>query len=122
MEIKASDLRSGDLLIDDKFSAMILNVRRLMVCGTPQIIHVVLDNSNDDNPGSLLYDVDEIVKVVERYVRTVKDETVIETNSGKKLSSAQAQKLLTYLEQSSKKSVVYKLKQVGEGYFFVLKE
>lgn len=66
MKIKAVEVHSGDTFIGKGYSALVLNVRRLIVCGTPQIVHIVLDNAEDTNPGGLLYGADDEVEIVGR--------------------------------------------------------
>jgi hypothetical protein len=72
MKIKAVDVQSGDTLIKEDYKALVLNVRRLMVCGTPQIVHIVLNNTEDAYPGGLLYDVEDMVEITEESVNFAK--------------------------------------------------
>jgi len=63
MNIKATEIRSGDTIIRDDFTALVINVRRLVVCGVPQIVHIILSNPDGHNPGSLLLDSESMVKI-----------------------------------------------------------
>jgi hypothetical protein len=61
MEVKAIDIKSGDIVIGEDSSALVLNVRRLMVCGTPQVVHLVLDQQ-----GTMLFNPEHKLKIVTR--------------------------------------------------------
>lgn len=66
IEINAVEVRLNDILTLNSKEFNIVNIRRLIVCGKAEIVHIVIQHPNKDAQIGMLFDAEEKITVKDR--------------------------------------------------------